>query len=78
MHKSQPENRKERFKQGDLVYLINFLDCTASIVGYDTTSEDIIIPYSIEHRDLEIIVTSISKKAFSNSQIKNDVNVVND
>lgn len=59
-----------RVEYDDIIYLINQETKTACIIGSNSGFCDKIIPKSINKESEKYIITSISKNAFENSQIK--------
>lgn len=60
----------DKIKQNDLIFSIRKEEKTALITGYESHTNEIIIPSSIVHESIEYIIIGISKMAFMFSDAK--------
>lgn len=70
MSEIQNHTSNRKFKQDNLIYLINEEIKTASIFDGKSVNGDLIIQRSINIDSKEYIITNISKNAFETSNIK--------
>ena len=67
--KQHLENQNEIVKYGNIVYSINKISNTASVLGYIGSLPKITIPSSIKDESKEYYITSISNNAFYESEV---------
>lgn len=68
----------EKVIQNKIIFELNERNKTASVVGNDYASGDILIPKSIIHTDQHFIVTCLKEKSFRMTQTIRSINFPSD
>ncbi|KAK8838676.1 hypothetical protein M9Y10_032713 [Tritrichomonas musculus] len=68
--KNEEEEEKQfiQFKENKLIFLLNFNDKSASVIGNDSANGDVIIPKSINYNNHEYNIKSTASNAFKGSK----------